>query len=123
MKTARPGYVIVKRDYSRMRVFHHLSDRYCTYCGGKGVYEPGDDWGDSVYCFHCEAQQPYDIYDPDRTLPALKRGDAEVVDFKEDIKYEEISELSYKFELDINNALRRFEVVALPRICMSRSRR
>lgn len=81
---------MIKVKRIRQTIYTHLPTRFCTHCGSKGVYAVLD-WEEDLYCLHCEASQPHTLYNPDFTLPALLRGEAEVIDRVE--TEEEITEL------------------------------
>ena len=104
MKTARPGYVIIKRDYSRTQIFNHMPDRFCTYCGAKGIYNQEHDYTYETHCMACD-KGPARLYDADSSLPKLLAGESQVIDFKEDIRYEEITEQHHELEQSVVRAM------------------
>lgn len=90
------GMKKIKVQRSQQQTFTYLADRFCSRCGGKGVYEDGWDEHEQLYCFACDDARPHNIYDPDRTLPRLKARESEVVDRKE--WEEEVNELAYQMD-------------------------
>lgn len=71
----------VKRH--RQTTYYYLPDRYCTFCGTKGIYECYLYDEDPVFCFACEVHQPAELNDPDHSLPLFAARAEKVVDRKE----------------------------------------
>lgn len=84
-------------------VYTLLTDRFCTYCGSKGIYEERDHDGADTYCTSCD-RLPDDLNNHDDTLAALRRGDPEVIDRLE--WNEELTDSEYAIHQAMQNLTR-----------------
>lgn len=93
----------IKVKRSSQITYRLLPERFCTYCGAKGIYEDDvEDYysGNGEFCFHCGENRPMGIRDQ-TTLPRFLANEPTVIDR---IEWEsEVTEFEHLFENHMRN--------------------